>query len=197
MMDLHTFERIVETIPLPTLPGDAGRGFYGRLRDESLGRRHWRLLSGLWRVHADGTVDLIPPGFAYDKRSGNFLTFRVYPPSVGRQDKAFALHDFSRRTHRIIGKSVRRIDLIEFYDALVDLDKPRYSAWTQSRFVYAASRLGIGSSGMGWHGTPGHPDQYDTPVFDHEDGLWKPLAVWAHDHYAGDGTGYRCMRSAA
>ena len=195
VMDLFSFKSTVEGLPLPTLPGDAERGFYGPLWEWAAGRNRWRLIAGVWRVHADGEVDLFPPGFSYDKRSGNNFTHAIFPRSVGRQDRCWCGHDLARRARVLMGRSLRRVDLTEFYDMMIDDDKTRGSAWTQSRTVYVVARLGVVGDGLGWHGSPGAADAYDTPVYDHEDGLWKPLPVWTRDHYTGDGSGYRCMRS--
>ncbi len=195
MMGDWTFENLVEHIPLPKLPGNAKPGFYGPLWDDSTGRNRWRLMSGVWRVYESGEVDLCPPGFSCDKRSGNFLTHAFFPRSIGKQDRSFWFHDLISRIHEIIGRPMRQVDMVEFREMLLCEGKPRWSAWKQSRSVYLLYKAGGRSRGDGWHGAAGEGDEYDTPVYDHEDRMWKPLALWARQHYRGDGTGYQCMRS--
>lgn len=185
------FESLVPTIPLPVLPDDPAPGFYGALRSESTGHLCWRLLGGIWWVSESGQIRLYPPGVSWDNRSSPWGSWNVAPPSVGTADRCWLAHDIDRRTYRLTGLKPRTIDLVEFPAMMRSEGKSRFWAATQGWAVRLAWCLGAHGKGNGWYETASEPTQYDTPVFDHDDGLWKPLSVWVSDHYRGDGTSYR------
>ena len=155
--------------------GKGSRGFQieNNAATRGLGRMLFKYSDPLDYVDVDGIRRRIPKGFACDKRSSPRWLWWLIPPSDGKTDHAWGIHDFERRCYRLMGVT------------LADVDGPRFEA--------AMKAVGINKRGRRWHqafvrmqGLLTRPrgiglhreEKYNLPVYCQERAEWMPLPKW-------------------